>query len=86
MVIQELENLLNSDLYNLKLDLFELVRKHGLRHINEDTGELDVLAFSEDYETFEDFSEDVKNTIIQRVKNTENIDWDRLSLNIANNH
>lgn len=84
MNTDELQIFLDNDLYDTKLDLAKRAGSHGSLHIDEDTGELDVDAFYEDNFYFSQFVDEVKDTVTEYIdEDLDDIDWDEIALNIA---
>lgn len=84
MDTDELRILLDNDLYDTKLDLASSAGSHGSLYVDDDTGELDVDAFYEDSYFFNQFVDEVKDTVMGYVdEDLDDVDWDEIACNIA---
>lgn len=87
MDTNELRILLDNDLYDVRCELARRAGSYGFLNVDDDTGELDVDAFYEDYSQFHQFLEEVQSTVSDFIDDDLNIvDWDEIALDIASEY
>lgn len=87
MDTDELRILLDNDLYGVRCDLTKSAGRHGLLHVDDDTGEIDVNAFYMDDFYFSRFLDEVQSTISDLVdEDLSDVDWDEIALDIASEY
>lgn len=88
MNTDQLRIVLDNDLYAVKMELAQKAGSHGVLFVDDDTGDLDVDAFSQDCSDFGGFVDEVWDTVSSLLveEDLSDVDWGEVAYDIASEY
>lgn len=88
MDTDQLQIVLDNELYAVKMGLAQKAGSHGVLFVDDDTGELDVDAFSRDRFDFGGFVDEVWDTVSSLLVEDDlsDVDWGEVAYDIASEY